>query len=73
MGQMNYINQPSMGMMPNQGRMSPNMMGSIRTAPMGTNAGIYGAQPMGSMMAARPMTSSQGFSSNSFTSYKGIS
>lgn len=75
-GQMNYMNQSSnMGMMSSQGHMSPsvmNMSGGIRNSPMGGNTGIYGAQPMG-MMGSRPLSSPQGFSSNSFSTYKGIS
>lgn len=74
MGQMNYMYQPTnMGMMPNQGSMSPRMsqsQGTMRMTTMGGPPTMMGAQPMG----ARPMMSSQGFAnSNSFTSYKGIS
>jgi len=75
-GQTNYMNQqPSnIGMMSNQGSMSPRMMpSSIRTPPMGGGStGVFGAQPMG-MVGSRPMSSPQGFNSNSFTTYKGIS
>lgn len=69
MGQMNYMYQPSnVGMMSNQGSMSPRMMpGQMR---MTGAPAMMGSQPMGT----RPMNSPQGFAnSNSFTSYKGIS
>lgn len=69
-GQMNYMNQSNM--MSNQGRVSPNMMnmpGGLLNTPMGGTASIYGSQPMG----MRPMSSQQGFSTSSFSTYKGIS
>ncbi|XP_001640851.3 clathrin interactor 1 isoform X2 [Nematostella vectensis] len=73
MGQMNM--QPNMGQMnmqPNIGQMNmqPNMgqMNFLGRPLMGSSMGVSGG-----VMAQQPMGASQGFGSNSYTSYKGVS